>query len=384
MIYKLLKGLSVISTDIKKVVQREANFHKVMPNVATLFLTYRCNSQCRTCSMWRLPAQETKDKEIGFDEWKIIIDKVADAGVRNAELFGGNVLLRKELLIQVLKYLKEKCFVIHLPTNQIGLDDDIASAIVECVDTVYISTDGVGEFQDTIRGQKGAFQKSENTITRFLRLRKDNKSPRLVCNTTVSKYNVTILEKLVQYALSYKFDEIHFEYAGEFAKEHIDNSIIDGLKPAPYYIKQDESILVDKSGARLLKDSLKQIKERYVNKDIKISTINIDTLSEQNLYEGTIPHNKCYAERSEVTVDPTGNLIICPFINNYIIGNILNSQFNDVWNNPKHKRFRELQNKGCIEMCKHCILGVQRNPGILTSLKRIYLTRLNGYLKRYV
>lgn len=372
---KLLKGLRVISTDIKRVVQRETNFYRVTPNVATFFLTYRCNSQCRTCSMWRLPAQETKDKEIGFNEWKVIIDKVADAGVRNAELFGGNVLLRKELLIQVLRYLKEKCFVIHLPTNQIGLDDDIVSAIVECVDTVYISTDGIGEYQDAIRGQKGASQRSENAITRFLRLRKDNKSPRLVCNTTVSRYNVNILEKLVQYAIAHCFDEIHFEYAGEFIQEHIDNSIIDGLKPAPYYIKQDESVLVDKSGARLLKDSLKQIKERYANKDIKISTINIDTLSEQNLYKGTIPHSKCYIERNEVTVDPSGNLIICPFINNYIIGNILNNSFDDIWNNQKHKRFREIQNKGCIEMCSHCILGVQRNPGILMSLKRIYLTR---------
>jgi len=375
MMGKLLKGLRVISTDIKKVVQREANFHKVKPNVATLFLTYRCNSQCKTCSMWRLPAQETKDKEIGFNEWKVIINKVADAGVRNVELFGGNVLLRKELLIQVLRYLKEKCFVIHLPTNQIGLDDDIASAIVECVDTVYISTDGVGEFQDAIRGQKGAFQRSENTVTRLLKLRKNSLKPRLVCNTTVSKYNVNILEKLVQYAIAHCFDEIHFEYAGEFTQEHIKNSIIDGLKPAPYYIRQDESILVDQNGARLLKESLKQIKERYNGNGIRISTINIDTLSERNLYDGTIPHNKCYAERSEVTVDPSGNIIICPFINNYIIGSILNSQFNDVWNNNKHKRFRELQNKGSIEMCSHCILGVQRNPGILMSLKRIYLIR---------
>lgn len=325
--------------------------------------------------MWKLPVQETKDKEIGFDEWKIIVDKLSGAGIKVAEIFGGNVLLRKELLIPVLRYLKEKCFVIHLPTNQIGLDDDIASAIVECVDTVYISTDGIGEYQDAIRGQKGASQRSENAVTRFLRLRKNNKSPRLVCNTTVSKYNVGILEKLVQYAIAHCFDEIHFEYAGEFTQEHIDNSIIDGLKPAPYYIKQNESVLVDQSGARLLKESLRQIKKKYNGNGIGISTINIDTLSERNLYKGTIPHSKCYIERNEVTVDPTGNLIICPFINNYIIGNILNSPFDEVWNNPKHKRFRELQNKGCIEMCEHCILGVQRNPGILMSFKRIYLTR---------
>ncbi len=103
-------------------------------------------------------------------------------------------------------------------------------------------------------------------------------------------------------------------------------------------------------------------------------------LSEQDLYRGTVPVSKCYMERSEVTVDPGGNISICPFINNYVLGNMLETPFEHIWNNDKHKMFRKYQNSGAIEMCRHCIIGVQRSPSMMDSFKRIYLTRIQPRL----
>ena len=334
--------------------------------------------------LWRRTKSELKDFEIGLDQWRLVIDKLHDAGIRIVEIFGGNVFLRKNLLISVLNYLKEKNFIIHLPTNQIGLDDDIAEAIVKNVDRLYLSTDGVGDFQDQIRGQKGAFHRSEDSIAKLRRFRSDKSTPRLICNTTVSKYNVDILEDIIKYALEKKYDEIHFEYVGEFTKKDIDNSDIDGLKPYPYYLKQDESVLLDKKGAMRLKDTLSLIKNKYRNNGIGIVSINIDALSTKDLYQGNIPHKKCYAERTEVTVDPGGNLIPCPFISNYNYGSLLDSAFDNVWNNDKHKKFRKFQNRGKLQMCDHCILGVQRNPTFFTSLKRMYLFRIQPLLSEQV
>lgn len=372
----VVKGLKVISKDIKENVQREINFYRAVPTVATLFLTYRCNSRCNTCTMWKRPVDEEKKKEIEFDGWKGIIDKTADFGIRIAEIFGGNVLLRKELLAAVLRYLREKGFIVHLPTNQIGLDDDIAKVITDCVDHVYISVDGVGEFQDKIRGRTGASKRADTAISKLLKFKANCRTPVLVCNTTVSKYNVDILEQIAEYALSSGFDEIHYEYVGEITQEHIAHSIINGLRPTPYYIRQGESVLLDKKNAKLLKEKLKIIKKNFKSKNIRVQTLNIDGLALRNLYEGTIPHKKCYVERNEVTIDPSGNVVICPFINNYILGNLLNDSFSHIWFNEKHRYFRTIQNRGDIRMCRHCILGVQRNPSFCTSLKRIYYQRL--------
>jgi MoaA/NifB/PqqE/SkfB family radical SAM enzyme len=341
-----------------------------------LFLTYRCNSHCKTCTFWKRPHREEKQREIDFEQWKIIIDKLAAAGVRATEIFGGNVLLRKDLLIPLLRYLRQKDFLIHLPTNQLGLDDEVAEVITSCVDYVYISTDGVGDYQDTIRGLRGSSERAENAISRFRRHRGEGRRPRLICNTTVSKYNVDILEEIVKYALEMQFDEIHFEYAGEISEDDLSHSLIDGLRPTPYFVKQDESILVDPAGARKVKESLRDIVKKYANSEIDILTVNIDILTEADLYRGTIPHDKCYAERLEVSVDPAGNLIPCAFINNYINGSLVEHDFEEVWNNERRRKFRIRQNSGEIKMCKHCIMGVQRNPGVFTSLKRIYLSRI--------
>ena len=382
---KALRYSRAIVGDLKDLVSRERAFHAVRPFAATIFLTYRCNSRCTTCTFWKRPHKEEKAREIDFAEWKLILDKLHAAGVRVVEVFGGNVLMRKELLVQVLRYLRKRGFIVHFPTNQIGLDDEIAEAIVACVDHVYISTDGVEEYQDAIRGLRGSAEKAESAITRLRRIRGDaGPPPVFVCNTTVSKFNVDILDRVADYAEAKGFDEIHFEYAGEQSQEHLDHSLIDGLMPTPYYVKQgDETILVDRDGARRLKVILRQVRKRHARSRVGVRSINVDILSEEHLHEGTIPHDKCYVERTEVTVDPSGNLIACPFINNYIMGDLVRGDFDATWNNHKHRRFRELQNSDQIAMCRHCILGVQRNPGAWTTLKRIYITRVRDLQYRF-
>ena len=374
---KTIKYLEALADEFGTIVKREIDFIRVKPSISTLFLTYRCNSSCKTCTFWKRPAQDEKDKEIGFEEWKVVIDKLHKKGIRVTELFGGNVFLRKDILARVLRYLKEKDFLIHMPTNQIGLDDSMVEVISECVDYLYISTDGVGEYQNKIRGQNGAFQRVEDTISKLIKYRQNGNGPRLICNTTVSKYNVNNLEQIAEYASKSGFDDIMFEYAGEMSQADLDNSKIEGLKPAAYYVKQDESILLDYDNAKLLKGNIKSIIGKLACEDIKVGSVNIDILSVDNLAQGTIPHKKCYVERYEVTVDPSGNVVGCPFFNNYIIGDLVKNSFDDIWNNSRHKKFRSHQNSGKLAMCKHCILGVQRNPSFITSLKRMYYKKRN-------
>ncbi|RPI79648.1 MAG: radical SAM protein [Desulfobacteraceae bacterium] len=375
--------IRTVSDDIKRIVLHEVNFYKTRPKSATFFLTFRCNSHCRTCTLWSRPKEEELRNEIGLAEWKCIADRLIAAGITSVEIFGGNVLLRKDLLIPLLEYLHAKKLMLYMPTNQIGMDEDIARAIVTYLDYVYLSVDGIDIHQDAIRGQKGAFQRADDAIVQLLKLKTGSCSKlRIVCNTTVSNCNVGLLDQIIEYAIARQFDDIHFEYVGEFSQEHLEHSRINGLKPAAYYIRGDDSVLLNATDARRLKRSLKEIKRKYAGSGIRISTVNIDVLSEKNLRQGTIPHKKCYVERTEVTVDPAGNVVICPFINNYVLGNLLNTPLADIWNNPRHREFRRYQNSGSLEMCGHCVLGIQRNPGLLLSLKRHYLTRIQPYLAR--
>lgn len=376
---RLLNGARVIASDCVAIGRRELDFHKARPWNSILMLTCRCNSRCRNCTMWQRPQAEERRREIGLEQWKLIVDRLADAGIRNAEVFGGNVLLRKALLLELLQHLHRRGFTVHLATNQLGIDDRVAEAFAAHVDALYISVDGLGAQQDTLRGVSGASECTDTAVARVLAARNrvhSDKRLRIICNTTVSRYNYQQVEPLIRFAESRGFDEIHFEYVGEFQPRDIASSGIDGVWPDPYFVRRDESAYLRPFEATLFKQLLREIKADRRRYAIDITTINIDSLSTQNLWQGTIPHRKCYLERNEVTVDPTGAVVGCPFFNNYALGNLLEAPLDKIWKAPRHRHFRWLQNRGDLTICRHCILGVQRNPGPLKSLARVYHTRI--------
>jgi radical SAM protein with 4Fe4S-binding SPASM domain len=372
---KISQFIKDTASDLTEAVTREIDFRQAKPKRGLWFLTYRCTSRCNTCTIWQRP--KGNKPELSLEGWKSIVDQFAQKNISSVELFGGDVFLRKDILFGLINYMKEKRITIYLPTNCNLLDRQSAFDLVETqVDKIYLSTDGVEESHDSVRGISGTFNRVKNAIS-FLREARGNRSiPKLVCNTTISNLNFSILEEIVHFAKQAGFDEIHLEYAGEIDNSHIENSMIDGLRPAPYFVRQDKSILLNTQEAISLKAAIKKIKTdyRYNGQDIK--TLNIDMLSLKNLVEGTVPIKKCYMERNEVTIDPYGNIVACPFVNNYILGNLLEKSIDEIWNNEAHRKFRLYQNKGKIALCKHCILSVQRNHTFSGRLRRIYSQRL--------
>ena len=135
----------------------------------------------------------------------------------------------------------------------------------------------------------------------------------------------------------------------------------------------------DKPAGRGRKLSESAVK-KYAKSKMTMYTLNIDTLSIRNLHEGTVPMKKCYQERIEVTVDPYGNVIACPFFSKYILGNICQEPLSIIWNNSKHLEFRQHQNSGKLEICRYCIMAVERSYGLKKGLERIYYKRIREKL----
>lgn len=355
--------------DILPPVRREARYYGVKPRVGTLFLTYRCTSKCRTCTAWKRNA--TAEGEIGLEDWVRISDQLYQCGIRAVEFFGGDVFLRKDVVIPLIRHWKERPCVIHIPTNTNLIDEEVAKALAkEKVDFLYFSVDGVSEVQDRVRGIEGSFDKVTKAVALVRKFRGFNTTPQLICNTTISNMNVGTLSEIAQYAFETGFDQNHYEYVGEMTEEHIAKSEIDGVMPTPFYVRQGESVLLNRDQAIGLKQELEEIRRRYANTALSITTVNVDTLSVENLYEGTISNKRCYVLRTEVTIDPYGNVVACPVINNVFFGNAVEQDLETIWNNDAHKTVRKHQRSGDIYLCRHCILGVQRNHSLLTAWKR--------------
>ena len=54
---------------------------RLKPRVATLNLTFRCNSRCEMCPCWKLGFEEKKN-ELNTADWKKIIDDLNNFGIK--------------------------------------------------------------------------------------------------------------------------------------------------------------------------------------------------------------------------------------------------------------------------------------------------------------
>lgn len=367
--------IKTVYTFFKDLLIRDLDYFSVEPTRALLFMTYRCTSNCKMCTIWKRSKQINTNEELTLEDWKKVVDQLVEDNIQLIEIFGGDSLIRKDVTIPLIKYIKqknEKIFV-ELPTNCNLLDKNTAIDFVNSgLDRIYISLDGPIDVHDKIRGNKGTYNRVQKAVEYLVEAKKNLKikTPKLVINCTVSKSNVNSFEKILPFIEKIGIDGIDFEYVGEFKENNIQSSNVDNITPTPFYIKTGDSSLLNRAQAVLLKKKINDIKKSADKYKLAISTRIIDSLTIDDLVNGTIQNKKCYMCCSAVTIDPYGNVMGCFHYNNYIVGNIMKTPLSSIWRNSKHQNFIKAQAKGHIKICKNCVTGVSRNATLFQSIYR--------------
>jgi MoaA/NifB/PqqE/SkfB family radical SAM enzyme len=159
-----------------------------LPMNLTLSLTYRCNSRCATCNVWRREAEE-----LTVEEWDRVLRSLGRAPYW-VTVSGGEPLLREES-VEIIRRACAHCqpAILNIPTNGL-LPERIARAIgkvtAACRRTqvvVNLSLDGWGEEHDRIRGVPGNFERALETYRRLRALEAPNLT--LGVHTVVSRFN---------------------------------------------------------------------------------------------------------------------------------------------------------------------------------------------------
>ncbi|MCG8430132.1 MAG: radical SAM protein [Candidatus Omnitrophica bacterium] len=357
---------------LMRLAAREINYHRIHPRNMLLFLTYRCTSRCKSCRMWR---RAEEGDELSLPEWKKVIDDAASCGIRSVEMFGGDALLRKDVLVPLTRYAREKNIPeVDLTTNAFLLDKQTAKELISAgFYQIYVSLDGVGPVHERTRGVDGAFERVTQGLSYLIEARAGNVFPQVVMNCTVSKLNAHGLKELMPLAERLGVDRLAYEYIGEFPQEAIRCSRIDNVAPEPYYTTGADSLLLDRKEALYVKGVLKELRRAVLGRKLEVFTRNIDVLTIDEMTRGVLPHKKCYVCRYQITIDPYGEVLACPFFNRYSLGNVTGSSLRDIWRSPRHRRFISSVDSGKVNMCRHCILGVERNPSIIQELEQAYL-----------
>jgi len=366
---------------LKYLIPREIRYFRKKPIDTLFFLTYRCTSRCKTCTLWQ---RTDKSGEMSLDDWKRAVDQAAELGAKNIELFGGDALIRKDVLVPLTAYISTKPGLCSdLVTNCNLMSEKMARELVEAgLHDLWVSVDGVAETHNTVRGRDKTFDKVEQTFKWFREARGDSELPLLHANTTISNLNYDTFEQVLPYAVSMGCDYMHLEYAGEFWDELLEQSIVDGIRPTPYFVRQDDrSILVSEEQARIIKDKVEQMKKDARSMHIRFQCENVDKLTIRQMVSGDCDNRRCYIARTKIVVDPKGNILGCPFFGDWVNGNLRETPLKEIWNNKRHRRFLKHFSRRDMKLCDHCIMGVQRNPTPAQNI-RDYINRARGRARR--
>lgn len=235
------------------------------------YVTYRCNSKCSYCNVWRDELFKNK-KELSLEDAKLMLKQCYDIGIRYVDFTGGEPTLYPYLK-EIIEYAKELGIKTEVTSNCISSKSkqkmlEIASS----ADKFNTSLDTLNnKAYHKIRGVD-CCENVKNTVKDISTIR----SPKIM--TVVTKDNINELDKMIKYAK--------------------DNKSLIYLSPMfPY---------VDKNGSyktsEYIDDIIKQIFKPYT----------VVLLHFMEFFKTSTPNRlpPCSANQYTLTIAPNGNIIL--------------------------------------------------------------------------
>jgi len=127
------------------------------PALAVWELTLACDHRCIHCGP---RAGEARHDELDTDEALRLVDDLAEAGVGEVVLIGGEAYLRNDFLL-VIRRIRERGMSCTMTTGGLGLTQTRAEAMAEAgVQSVSVSIDGLEPAHDKLRDRPGSWKRA--------------------------------------------------------------------------------------------------------------------------------------------------------------------------------------------------------------------------------
>ena len=177
-------------------------------------LNNACNLRCKHCFTNSPLGDHVKDM-LPLEKIADIADQADELGIFEWDLQGGELLLRPEILFDVLKAIKPERFYLYVTTNGYFLDADMAKKLADSgVDRVSVSIDSMeAKEHDEFRGREGSWQRAIDALEH---VKAAGMTPFM--NITVGHYNALgdDVEKKIRQVLQSQFSRMDLISRQEF------------------------------------------------------------------------------------------------------------------------------------------------------------------------
>jgi MoaA/NifB/PqqE/SkfB family radical SAM enzyme len=204
---------------------------KILPFSIVVSVSFRCNSKCRTCGVWRKP-----NDDMSVEEWRSVFANLGHSPFY-LTFTGGEPFLRADLP-EIVVAGAELCRpgVITIPTNGLLtgriLDhvDQICSGASHSQIGINLSLDGIGQEHDELRNVPGNWNRAMETWLGLKDLQSRQKNLSLSVHTVISKFNAHRIRDIVEGLEFLEPDS----YITEVAEERVELDTVGwDITPAP-------------------------------------------------------------------------------------------------------------------------------------------------------
>ncbi len=158
------------------------------PALAAWEFTLACDHRCLHCGP---RAGEARADELSTDEALRLVDELAELGVGEVVLLGGEAYLRNDFIL-VIRRIRERGMTCSLTTGGLTLTRARAEAMVEAgIESVNVSIDGMEASHDYARDHEGSWRRAFAALTTLREL-----GCRVACNTQINRRSRHELEEL--------------------------------------------------------------------------------------------------------------------------------------------------------------------------------------------
>ncbi|MDY6833459.1 MAG: radical SAM protein [Chloroflexota bacterium] len=330
---------------------RATSYPIKLPINLTVSVTYKCNSRCRTCNVWKKHADN-----LSTEEYESIFKTFGKTPFW-VTLSGGEPFLRKDL-VEICRSLYHNCSpnIINIPTNGLLCDTipDMVKDIVElCPKSTIVlnlSLDGIGTKHDEIRNVPGNWDRAMRTYQSLRDMKYTNLE--LGIHSVISKYNVEDIPNVCDYMMHELEPD---SYITEIAEERVElDTIESGITP-PFdeYCKTIDylSSIIKKQRFSGLSKITQSFRLQYY------SLVKQTLLKKQQI----IP---CYAGFASAQIAPNGDVWPC-CVRAESMGNLRDYDYNfhKIWTSSESRLIRKSIKAG---KC-HCPLANASYTNMLCS-----------------
>ncbi len=298
----------------------ETNVSLPVPLKIQWKMTMRCNLRCKHCYLGEL-----SQKCLPKADLLKIAKEINDFGVMEVTLTGGEVFT-VDCIDEIIQYFHDHEIKMIIFTNALlaNLHKEFLQSL-QNKDLIkfIVSVDGTQKEHEFIRGE-GTYHKTLQNIKMLT-----DTGFKVSVNMVLNKKNYTSL----------------FDLVGELNTVGVSNLQLSELIPMGNATKD---LCMDTNDFKKLQKIFRKIHKVYKTSNIFYSAEDDGTeneiflLTEDKLQSFGQEKWKCGAGLGKGTILVNGDVVCCPFMENYTLGNVLSAPLNKVWDSENRYKFLKM------------------------------------------